>query len=72
MTVALIVLSLPITIIGANFDDEYQAMRARRAKAREMRMQLAEAKIGSCGMASSKNLNYSSMGALRFVSKVAP
>ena len=29
MTVSLLVLSLPITIIGANFDEEYSEMRAR-------------------------------------------
>ena len=34
MTVAMLVLSLPITIIGSNFDEEYSDMHARKIEVR--------------------------------------
>jgi len=39
MTVALIVLSLPITIIGANFDEEYNDMRQRKIESDKQKLE---------------------------------
>mmetsp|Transcript_37039 Transcript_37039/g.90346 ORF Transcript_37039/g.90346 Transcript_37039/m.90346 type:complete len:483 (+) Transcript_37039:102-1550(+) len=73
MTVSLIVLSLPITIIGANFDDEYQEMRNRKAEAKKAALaaKVKEARARAANLASqpSTAVAQSAIKFLRLVTK---
>jgi len=67
MTVALIVLSLPITIIGANFDEEYNEMRQRKAAAD---MAALEAKARALTDANSKPHKTASLKTMGEMTKI--